>query len=399
MPIPQMMWDLSETEQAVKETVHRFAEDVLRPAGIHLDKLSPERAIEKDSIFWDVHAQYVALGLNEKQADMTPVENARIQALVSEELGWGDSGFAIAFGAGAFPSNLAAATGDAEIVAQFPATELGCWGITEPDHGSDMIDFDDTIIAAGGNRGKPNCFARRDGNEYVIKGQKSAWVSNGTIASSAALFTTVEMPDGNTGGAVFLVPLDLEGVSKGKATDKIGQRALNQGEVFFDDVRVPPSYMVVPPENYGLHTRMTLTGANTGMGTIFAGVARSAFELALDYAKEHVQGGVPIIEHQSVKSRIFEMYRKVEAARALNFNVVMLNAASPAPNLAAAIATKVTSTQTAFDVSSAAFQIFGGVGITKEYPIEKIFRDARISMIEDGCNEVLGMLGATQLAA
>jgi len=135
------------------------------------------------------------------------------------------------------------------------------------------------------------------------------------------------------------------------------------------------------------------------MGTIFAGVARSAFELALDYAKEHVQGGVPIIQHQSVQARIFKMYHQVEAARALNFNVAMLNATSEVPNIAAAIASKITSTQAAFDVSSAALQIFGGVGISKEYPIEKIFRDARISMIEDGCNEVLSLIGANQLAA
>ncbi len=148
-----------------------------------------------------------------------------------------------------------------------------------------------------------------------------------------------------------------------------------------------------------MHAHLTLATANTGMGSIFAGVARSAFELALDYAKDHVQGGVPIIQHQSVQARIFEMYRKVVAARSLNFNVVMLNASSPTPNLAAAIASKITSTQTAFEVSSAALQIFGGAGISKEYPIEKIFRDARISMIEDGCNEVLGLIGTTQLAA
>ncbi len=396
MPVPDLLWDMTETERSVRDTVHRFAAEVLRPAGIELDKLSPGQVIEKDSIFWDVHRQYLALGINEEDSGLSSIERARIQAIVSEELGWGDSGFAIAFGAGSFPSNLAAATGDPELMAAFPPDKLGCWAITEPDHGSDMIDFDDKIVKAGSDRGKPNCIARADGNEFVISGQKSAWVSNGTIANAAALFTAVEMADGTTGGAVFLVPLDSDGVSRGKPTDKIGQRALNQGEIFFDNVRVPPGHMVVPPENYRQHTHMTLTGANTGMGTVFAGVARSAFELAFDYAQEHVQGGVPIIQHQSVQARIFEMYRKVAAARALNLNVVMLNAAGQ-PSLAAAIASKITSTRTAFEVASEAFQIFGGVGITRDYPIEKIFRDARISMIEDGCNEVLGLVGAHQL--
>lgn len=399
MPIPNLNWDLTDTERSIKDAVHRFAVDVLRPAGIKLDRLSPEEVIAKGSIFWDVHKQYLELGMGAARTGLSRVEAARLQFLVSEELGWGDAGIAIAFGAGGFPSNLAAQSGRADLMEKFPATKLGCWAITEPDHGSDMIDVDFRTAGMPESYGSPNCLARADGNDYVITGQKSAWVSNGTIAYAAALFTVVETAEGKRGGAVFLVPLDLPGVSRGKPTDKIGQRALNQGEIFFDEVRVPPDYMVVPPENYSLYTSLTLASANTGMGTIFAGVARSAFELALDYARQRLQGGRPIIEHQSVRSRIFEMYRKVESARALNFNVAMLNATSDMPNLAAAIASKVTSTQAAFDVASQAFQIFGGAGMTREYPIEKIFRDARISMIEDGCNEVLGILGASHLAA
>jgi alkylation response protein AidB-like acyl-CoA dehydrogenase len=126
-------------------------------------------------------------------------------------------------------------------------------------------------------------------------------------------------------------------------------------------------------------------------------VRAAALDLALDYARERVQGGVPIIKHQSVQARLFAMYRKVEAARALNRRVCLYNAGSEVPSLEAAIASKVTSTQTAFEVASDALQIFGGAGISQEYPIEKIFRDARISMIEDGCNEVLGLVAADRL--
>ena len=134
------------------------------------------------------------------------------------------------------------------------------------------------------------------------------------------------------------------------------------------------------------------------MATTFSGTARAAFELALDYAKTRVQGGVPIIQHQSVKTRIFNMYKKVVASRALAYQVVLSNDTSEVPQLAAAIAAKTVATQAAFDVASDALQIFGGNGISREYPIEKIFRDARISMIEDGCNEVLGLTGAGRLA-
>ena len=147
---------------------------------------------------------------------------------------------------------------------------------------------------------------------------------------------------------------------------------------------------------YAMFGDAGLTQANSGMGSVFVGCAQSALDLAVDYAKERVQGGVAIIEHQSVKARLFEMFRKVEAARGLNRRVVLSNATN-GPKLQYAIASKVTSTQTAFEVASSAVQIFGGNGLSREYPIEKVMRDARASMIEDGCNDVLGLMAATRL--
>ena len=142
---------------------------------------------------------------------------------------------------------------------------------------------------------------------------------------------------------------------------------------------------------------MILCQANGGMGSTFAGVARAALELAVDYAKERIQGGVAIFEHQSVTARLFEMFRKVEAARSLNRRVVLYNALSGSPQVQYAIASKVTSTTAAFEVASGALQIFGGNGLSREYPVEKLLRDARASMIEDGCNDVLSLLGAARL--
>ena len=211
------------------------------------------------------------------------------------------------------------------------------------------------------------------------------------------MFSAVDMGDGVRRDGGFLVPLDVPGVSKGKPLDKIGQRALNQGELFFDDVRLPADYMVIPPEAYGIATEMILTMANGGMGSIFVGVAQAALDLAIDYAKERVQGGVPIFEHQSVKMRLFEMFRKVQAARALSRQVTLYNAMNMPPKLKLAVASKVTSTNTAFEVASSALQIFGGNGLSREYPIEKLLRDARASMIEDGCNDVLSLTAAESL--
>ena len=144
-------------------------------------------------------------------------------------------------------------------------------------------------------------------------------------------------------------------------------------------------------------TDQVLSLANASMGTTFVGCARAALDLGLEYAKTRIQGDAPIFAHQSVKSRLFRMFRAVEAARALNHRVTRINAMRPTPLLELAIASKVTSTQAAFDVASDALQLFGGAGISRDCPIEKIFRDARISMIEDGCNDLLSLVGASRL--
>ena len=390
---------LSEEERAICETVHKFAEEVMRPAGIALDALAdPQDVIAEGSILWDVYEKHDELGL-EAIADpangFTPIQQARLRAIISEELGWGDSGLSISFGVDSFPQSLAMMSGKPELIERYGRPgKRGCWAITEPDHGSDQIRFaTDPQVAT---LGKPNCIAKKDGDGFVISGQKAAWVSNATIAEAAALFCAVDMGQGIIGVGGFLVPLDDPAVSRGKPLDKIGQRALNQGELFFDGLRVPAMNLVVPPEAYAVYGDVGLSQANSGMGSCFVGLAQAALDLAVDYAKERVQGGVPIFEHQSVKARLFEMFRKVEAARGLSRRVIAYNAVNP-PKLQYAIASKVTSTNTAFEVASAALQIFGGNGLSREYPIEKLLRDARASMIEDGCNELLGLAAAARL--
>lgn len=390
--------DITATERAIWETAHRFAKDVMRPAGIQLDKLPATEVIAADSILWNVVTKYQALGFHliDDDPQLSPNEKARIRCLIGEELGWGDAGLAISFGCAGFPTVMAKLSGNPALIERFPPGTLGCWAITEPDHGSDMVSFDGALSHPGGKRSKPNCLARRVGDEFVISGQKSAWVSNGTFAEAAALFCAVDMGDGKIGGGVFVISLKDPAVKRGKPTDKIGQRALNQGEIFFEDLRVPADSLVIPPEAYTVGMESVLTMANSGMGTTFVGCARAAFELAVDYAKQRVQGDTVIFSHQSVKARLFKMYRSIEAARALNQRVVRIGMNSMMPILEMAVASKVTSTQAAFDVASDALQIFGGAGITRECPIEKIFRDARISMIEDGCNEVLGLVAANK---
>ncbi len=399
MSIADREVDLSSEEREVVESVHRFATEVMRPIGRQLDTMTPEEVIAEGSPLWTVFERYRELGIEDVRsgtAGLTPERQARLQCMIGETLGWGDAGLAISLGVSTFPRLMAQMTGNAELAERFgdPAG-IGCWPITEPDHGSDLIYFGGDVSEMPG---RPNCLAVKDGDHFVITGQKAAWVSNGTIATAGALFCGVDMGDGRIQGlAGFLVPLDLEGVRRGKPLDKMGQRSLNQGEIFFDEVRVPATYMVVPPEMSVFSQDMVLSTANGGMGTTFVGVGQAALDLAVDYAKEREQGGGPIIRHQSVKARLFEMYRKVEAARGLNRRCIHINSMSMPPRPELAVASKVTSTQAAFEVASEALQIFGGNGLSREYPIEKILRDARASMIEDGCNHVLSLAAAEKL--
>jgi alkylation response protein AidB-like acyl-CoA dehydrogenase len=140
-----------------------------------------------------------------------------------------------------------------------------------------------------------------------------------------------------------------------------------------------------------------LTGANSGMAALFSGLAQACFDEAFKYAKERVQGGAPIFEHKNIKLKLFDMFVKCEAARAYVRRLSRYNVLNPPGSLPHAIAGKVLCTETAFNVASEAISIFGGNGLSREYPIEKMFRDARASMIEDGENSALALKAASLL--
>lgn len=389
---------LTETQAAVAESLQVFAEHVMRPAGIALDRMDPAAVIAPGSPFWDVRRGFVDLGIGPSlMAGLPPEEIAGLQSIIWETLGWGDAGLAVAMGSALLPASLARYFGNPFLVERVPETALGCWGITEPDRGSDMLDADRHAFAAGGLHSRPNCTARLDGEHIVINGQKSAWVSNGTVAEICVLFCAFDSALDAMGGAVVYVPLDAPGVGRGKPLDKLGQRSLNQGEIFFKNVRLPRQYLAVGSDRYAAAVRTTLAYANAGMAAIFTGVAQAAYDHAHAYAHERRQGGLPIIRHQQVRYRLFHMFRKVEAARALARRVTRYNVISGAPALHGSIAAKVTATQAAFEVASEAVQMFGGYGLAREYPVEKLFRDARAALIEDGCNEFLAIKGGSLL--
>jgi alkylation response protein AidB-like acyl-CoA dehydrogenase len=399
---------LTGEQQALKEQTHKFAEEVMRPAADKLDKLAdPADVIAEDSVLWDVIRQsrelgYHSSGLPEELGGLalTPFE----QNIIGEEMGWGSAGLSICMGAGSMPYAFAAMFGSPELIEEYvipfrddmKGEYIGCWAITEPEHGGG-----DQMYVGTKREGIPkirlNTRARLDGDEWVINGQKAAWVSNGTIATHALLHASVDGTDDDRDAGIFFVPMNLEGISRGKPLDKIGQRDLNQGELYFDNVHIPANHALVGPEMYEPLMDIILAGANGGMATTFTGVARSAFEIALDYCKVRVSGGKIIAEHQLVQKRLFDMFTRVESARALTRAVNNYNANAMPPEPHYAVAAKIQNTETAFAVASDAVQLLGGCGLSREYEAERIFRDARAAMIEDGDNDTLRLAGSRYL--
>jgi len=397
LPLSGLEGPLSEMEQTIQDNVHHFALTVLRPAAAAVDRLTPEEVIAPGSVLWAVLEKAQALGLSPTAtAELPPLERVRLLAIVAEELSWGDAGLAGAITVNNFPVMYSILAGN-EAMVRYCDGKLGCWGVTEPAHGSDMLDENSAIGAPGGSFGRPDCVARIAGDKIVVNGKKSAWVSGAMTAQVCALYCHLDEGGKTRPGVSVIVPLDLSGVTRGKSLDKMGCRGMNQGELYFDNVEVPMANLLAGPDTYEEFAYRTLCEANPHVAGWALGIARAAFDHAVEYAHHRKQGGVAIIQHTSVRLRLFEMFRKIEAARALIRRVVAFNVTAPRPSLLASASAKVTATQTAFEVASEAVQIFGGNGVTREYPIEKLFRDARSTMIADGLNEILGMKAGTEL--
>jgi acyl-CoA dehydrogenase len=388
---------LTELEVSVQETVHRFARDVLRPVGMELDRMSPEEAIAPGSPYYTVLAKAAELGLDPSFFEgFEPEVAIRLESIVGEELGWGDPGLAVSLSVAGFPMMLAQAAGNQELI-DLCTGKIGCWMITQPDRGSDVHTLYANEWPAGAPGNKGNLTAVVSGDEIVINGQCSAWVSNGAVAQVALCYIAADYGNGYLrddqipNGLAAVVPLDLPGVSRGAPLEKSGQRPLPQGEVYFDNVRIPRRFAIAEQDGYYGNLSSAWSHGGTLMCQIFTGVARSAFELALAYAHERKQGGVKLIEHQLTRYRLGEMGRRVEMARAMARRSLAYARTSPQTHAYVTAQGKVNVTEQAMEVVGEAFRMFGGNATSREYPIEKIYRDTCSALIEDGENYVLSL--------
>ncbi len=398
--------ELTEEQEVLKKEIHKFALEVLRPAAAELDRKSPAEVIAPGSVYWDVMKKMYQLGYHTVH---TPDEYGGLgldpvsQHIFWEELGYGSVGFAVSLGVSLFPSFMASMLADdfiiEEVIKPFAecadATRIGCWAITEPNHGSD------TLVSGTDIFRNPDVVqdvkAYKKGDKWILNGQKSAWVSNGPVATQALLFVNIDKTMGMAGGGICICDLTQKGVQKGKPLDKLGQRELPQGEIYFSDAEVPEELMIVDPESYEVMTEIVIAEANMHMGAFFTGLAQSAYDLALAYCVERKQGGRYLVEHQDVKSKLFNMFTKVETARSYSRAVMNFNLNIAPPVAKYSLSSKVYCTQAAFEVCNTALQLFGGYGLSREYEIEKLFRDARAGLIEDGSNDVLAISGGNMI--
>lgn len=396
------MIDLSPTQEQLEfqKLARKFARESIRPAEIELDKMSDADEVFKSDIFWNTIRQAYKLGFHKMGIGenfgglgLDPLTTA----LVWEELAAGGIGItATLLAAPVAPMFLSILAPDkTKLIDRFvrpycsdtEARHISAWGSSEGNIGSD-----------GSNYYSPKVHhettAKKDGNEWVIRGAKSSFVSNGGIADFFLVFACVDPSIGIRGSGVFLIPYG-DGVQRGKAMDKIGMRALNQSEVFFDNVRIPDDYMIFPPgDNYPVMHNAIKTVGNIGVGYLAVGLMRAAYEEALVYAKERVQWGKPIVEHQAISFKLFEAYQAIEASRGLLWKASWTLANKFLGDLKLSAAARVFATNMAMKHTVEMVQVLGGYGISKEYTLEKYMRDAKLLQIMDATNEIMTIKGA-----
>jgi acyl-CoA dehydrogenase len=296
--------------------------------------------------------------------------------LIEEELSWGCSGIQTTLGCNGLASTPVLIGGSEEVKKEYlgrliEAPLLASFCLTEPDAGSDVSGMRTT--------------ATRHGDKYLINGSK-CFITNGGHANWYTVFAKTDKDAGHRGISAFVVPRDA-GVVVDKKEDKLGQRASNTATISFDDVEIPAANLL-GEENHGFKlAMMTLDRTRPGVAAMATGIARAAFEFAVEYSKERVQFGVPIAMHQAVQFMIADMATDIEASRLLTWKSAAMLDEGERNTLVSSHAKRFAA-DAAMKVATDAVQIYGGYGFIKDYPVEKLFRDAKIMQLYEGTSQI-----------
>ena len=372
---------LSDEQRALRELAREFAEKEIRPVAADYDERSqhPAKGLaaahEVGLMNPHVPEEYGGAGLP-----------AFEQILIGEELAWGCSGIATSMVANILGSLPVLVAGTDEQKREWlpPLVEeplLCSFALTEPGAGSDVSAIQTTAV--------------RRGDEYVLNGSKM-FISNAGQAAWFVVFASTDLEAGHRGLSAFVVPADSGGVVVERHLDKLGQRATDTSALAFQEVRVPASSRLREEgEGFKIAMRtLDLTRPGTAAGAV--GVARAAFEHAVDYAKTRVQFGQPIAINQGVNFLVADMAAEIEAARLLTWQAAWLIDQGERATLQSSYAKRVAA-DTAMKVTTDAVQIFGGYGYMKEYPVEKLMRDAKLFQIYEGTSQIQRLVIAREI--
>ena len=250
--------------------------------------------------------------------------------------------------------------------------KLGCFALSEPDAGSDAA--------------AQKTIARRDGDGYIIEGVKN-FITNGPQADTMVLITMTAPEKRHKGITAFIIPMDLPGVRRGPAEAKLGIAGSGTCQIFMDETRVPAN-LRLGEEGDGFKVAMsTLDGGRIGIAAQALGIGRAALDAAIEYAKERKTFGKPIGHHQAIQFMLADMAVKVDAARLITWQAALLKDAGKRHSKESAMA-KLIAAEMATAVTKDAIQVFGGYGYMKEYPVERHYRDAKITEIYEGTSEI-----------
>ncbi|MBW6440293.1 acyl-CoA dehydrogenase family protein [Actinoplanes hulinensis] len=383
--------DLNDEQRELRDWVHGFAESVVRPAAAEWD--------EREETPWPVLQEAAKIGLYgfEFLANTWSDTSGLSLPVANEELFWGDGGIGMAISGTslAVAAIFGSGTPD-QLVEWVPQCfgdaadpKVGAFCSTEPEAGSDVASM------------RTRAVYHEATDEWVISGQK-AYATNGGIAHVHVVTASVDPSLGSRGQAAFVVPPGTKGLAGTKKLKKLGLRASHTADVFLDDVRVPGSCLLGGKEaldkrlakaregqkRSGQAAMRTFELSRPAVGAQAIGIARAAYEYALEYAKTRVQFGRPIIENQAVAFALADMRMEIDAARLLVWRAAWMGRNERPFTAGEGSMSKLKAGEVAVAVTGKAVQILGGAGYLREHPVERMLRDAKIYTIFEGTSEI-----------
>jgi acyl-CoA dehydrogenase len=362
---------LTDEQKSVRELAHDFAEREIRPVAWELDRTAgwPQAILDKAHAIGlmntHIPEEYGGSGLSYLDG-----------CIISEELAWGCSGVQTSLGANSLASVPVILAGSEEVKREFAEElvaepKIASFCLTEPGAGSDV----------SGMRTR----AVRKGDKYVINGSK-CFITNGSYADWFIVYAKTDPEAGHRGISAFLVRKD-DTIVVDKKEDKMGQRASNTATITFAETEVDARYLL-GEENKGFKLAMrVLDHTRPGISAVATGISRAAFEFASTYAKERVQFGVPIAMHQAIQFLIADMATKVHLSRLATWNSAVLLDQGRRNTLESSHAKRFAA-DSAMEVATDAVQVYGGYGFIKDYPVEKLMRDAKIMQLYEGTSQI-----------